>query len=613
MMKQMRENTKWIMLVTALAFVALMVFEWGMDASGRTSMGVGQIGSVDGRPVMYQEYMATYRNLYDQVQQSQEDPISSRRNEEIEDAAWDEVVNQILIRQELNRRGIEVAPEEIRQAARFSPPPNIRQNPAFQTDGQFDLQKYQDFLATSADNALLLQLEQYYRDVIPRSKLLRQVTTGIYPSDADLWWRYRQQNERVRLRLAALSPRVRVPDSLVSVSEEEIDAYYQDNREAFRVPARAQLRVVHLNMAPTPRDTAAALELAREIRQEILSGADFAEVARRESADESSAQRGGDLGTFARGGMVPPFEEAAFSAREGEITEPVRTRFGFHVIQVRERQADSVTASHILVPVERTDESELRLLTRADSLENLLESRTLEEAAEIMGIHVQSYTLSESFPVVPGLGRVTEGADWALEEAQPGDVSPLFENDRAFYAFELIERQPEGYRTVDEVRDAIVRNIRLEKQKERAADGARELAARARESGSLDDVSGEPGTSVQEIEPLNRFGNVPGVASDPQVVGTAFGLSEGEISDPVVGAESVYLVELLERIPADSAAWEAQKEEQRRGIMGRLQQQRLQQWLAGLREQAEIDDRREEVLRPPDEQQQRQGFPASPF
>ena len=101
MMRQMREATKPIMLFTAIAFVALMVFQWGMDITGQSSGGLGEIGRVNGDPVSYDDYMATYRNLYDQIQSSQEEPITSGQNKEIEDMAFDEVVNQILIRQEL--------------------------------------------------------------------------------------------------------------------------------------------------------------------------------------------------------------------------------------------------------------------------------------------------------------------------------------------------------------------------------------------------------------------------------------------------------------------------------------------------------------------------------
>ena len=137
MMRQMRENTKWIMLVTALAFVALMVFEWGMDITGRSAGGLGEIGKVNGIPVMYEDYQATYRQLYDQAQESQEQPLTSQQNRDLEDAAFDQVVNRILIEEELERRGIDVSDEEILQAARYSPPADVRA--LFQGEQGFDL------------------------------------------------------------------------------------------------------------------------------------------------------------------------------------------------------------------------------------------------------------------------------------------------------------------------------------------------------------------------------------------------------------------------------------------------------------------------------------------
>ena len=185
MMRTMRERSKWIMLAAALAFLALMVFEWGMDATGRSGGAAGSLGRVNGTDVAYDRYQNVYRNLLDQAQAGQADPLTSQQNKELEDAAWDEVVNQILIQEELGRRGIVVSNDELRQAAQFSPPPGFRSNPAFQTEGVFDLQKYQSFLAESPED-VLLQLEAYYRDVIPRSKLLRQVTEGIYVPDGEL-------------------------------------------------------------------------------------------------------------------------------------------------------------------------------------------------------------------------------------------------------------------------------------------------------------------------------------------------------------------------------------------------------------------------------------------
>src|SRR5699024_6605886 len=117
-------------------------------------------------------------------------------NDQIEEEAWQQVVMDKLIERELERRGIRVTDEEIRQAARSVPPAEFMSNPMFMTDGQFDMNKYTQFLASpSVDNQLLLQLEAYYRDIIPRSKLYYQVVAGTHLTDGDIWQMYRDANE----------------------------------------------------------------------------------------------------------------------------------------------------------------------------------------------------------------------------------------------------------------------------------------------------------------------------------------------------------------------------------------------------------------------------------
>jgi len=245
-MRQMRENTKWIMVVVAVAFVGLMVFQWGMDITGRSSGSLGEIGQVNGDPVQYEEYMNTYRRLFDLTQNQQAEPISSLQNRQIEDAAWDQLVDQLLIRQELRRRGIDVTDEEVRQAARFTPPPEMRSSPAFLTNGEFDIAKYQEYLANAADPVLFQQLEAYYRDVLPQGKLMRQLATGVYVTDADLWSRFKDGNERATVRYVAFDPTVRVPDDSVTVTESEIEDYWDENQDDFERPASATVTVIAL-------------------------------------------------------------------------------------------------------------------------------------------------------------------------------------------------------------------------------------------------------------------------------------------------------------------------------------------------------------------------------
>lgn len=602
MMRQMREATKPIMLVTALAFVALMVFEWGMDASGMSSGSVGEIGRVNGDPVNYDDYMAAYRRLYDQVQNSQEGMITSQQNRELEDAAFDEVVTQILIQQELRERGIRVTDQEISEAAQFSPPDYLR--PQFMNDqGQFDLQGYQSFLASLPPEQLLI-LEAFYRDVIPRGKLLRQVTSGIYVSDAELWQRYQDENAQVEIRFVPFDPAGRYPDAEFTVPESEIEAYYGDNEEEFEVPARASVRAAVLPKTPTAADSAAALERAQEVRAEIVGGEDFATVAERESADEGSAAQGGDLGVFQQGQMTPAFDQAVFSAPVGQVTEPVETPFGYHLIEVMERWAqDSARARHVLVPIERTDDSEIELLVLADSLEDMTESNTLEEAAAAVGATVSTLDISEDFPFITGAGQASEGADWAFEEAAPGDVSPVFETEQAFYALELIESEPAGVLPLSDVRASIESRLRLEMKIERARSEAEEILARVRGGEALANVAADAGLEVRSAGPFSRLDFVPGIGRQNAAIGAAFGTPVGEVSDVVTTAANAFLIEVVGRTPADSTAWQAQLDEQRARVIQSIEQQRLDEWITALRESASIIDRRSEVLREPGDEE----------
>ena len=600
MMRQMRAATKPIMLVTAGAFVALMVFQWGMDITGQSSGGLGEIGRVNSDAVMYTEYMAAYRNLYDEIQSSQEEPVSSQQNKEIEDAAFDEVVNQLLIRQELRRRGIGVSDQEISQAAQLSPPGELR--PQFtDEDGQFDFNGYQIFLATLPADQLLL-LEAYYRDVIPRGKLLRQVSAGIYLSGAELWQRWKDQSEQVEVRYMAFEPATRYEDAQFSIPNSDIEGYYRDKQEEFEVPARAAVKVVVLDKTPTTADTMASGERAIEIRQELLDGADFAETAQQASADQGSAQLGGELGVFPKGRMMGTFDSTVFSAPVGQLTEPVKTAFGFHIIEIQERWGqDSAQARHVLVPIQRTDESEIALLTLADSIEDLGESMVMEDVGTNAGVDVQTVDISQNFPFLVGAGQISEGADWIFEEALVGDISPVFETPQAFYMLELLSSEPEGVLPLEEARATIESILLFDSKMSQAEVEGQAAVARIRSGETLEDVAADLGLEVRDTGLFSRSDFVPGLGRQNATIGSAFGLRSGEVSEVITTPTNTFIMELVGYVPADSAAWISQRTQQRQTQVFILQQQRLQEWIDALRAAARIIDRRDEVLAPTDE------------
>lgn len=599
MMRQMREATKPIMLFTAIAFVALMVFQWGMDITGRSGGGPGEIGSVNGDPVLYDNYMAAYRQIYDQVQRSQEELISSQQNKEIEDRAFDEVVNQLLIRQALEERGITVTDREISEAAQYNPPDYLR--PQFVDEsGALDLASYQSFLASLPPEQLLI-LEAYYRDVIPRGKLLRQVSSGIFLSDSELWQAYRDRNEQVEIQYVPMDPATRYEDDRFTISDEDIEAYYQANQEEFEVPARATVDVAVLDKTPTPADTLASRARADSIRREIVDGADFAEVAQRESSDEGTASNGGELGVFAKNSMAAPFDSAVFAAPIGQVVGPVRSSYGFHVLEVEERwAADSARARHILIPISRTDDSEIALLTRADSLEDLAGDMPLQAAAEAVGLTASTMDIAQNFPFIPGAGQVSEGADWLFEDAAPGDVSPVYETPTAFYALELISAQPEGVLPLDDAEPAIRSTLLFDRKMEAAQEEAREVVTAVRSGRALANVAADMELEVRSAGPFTRNDFVPGIGRQNAAIGAAFGLEPGQVSDVITTPANAYVIEVLSRTAADSTAWLAQLPQQRQAAIQAEQQQRLQEWISALRAAAEIRDRRDVVLAPQD-------------
>jgi peptidyl-prolyl cis-trans isomerase D len=601
MMRQMRDATKPIMIAVAFAFIGLMVFTWGMDITGQSALGIGDIGRVNGDAVTYDAWQAAYRNLYDQIQRSQEQPVTTQQNKEIEDAAFDEVVNQLLIGQELRRRGIRVTDQEIIQAAQLSPPADLRPQFTSEETGQFDITGYQTFLASLPPEQLML-LEAYYRDVIPRGKLLRQVSSGIYLSDAELWQLFRDNNEQVEVRFVGLDPATRYEDSDFDISEADTEAYYQDHQEEFAVPARASVKVVVLGKTPTAADSAAAGETAVRVRQEILDGADFAEVAERESSDEGSAVLGGDLGVFPQGRMIGAFDSTVFAVPLNTVVEPVRTAFGYHIIEVLERWgADSVQARHVLIPFERTDDSEIALLMLADSLEDMGEVMPLEEAAANVGLEITTVDLAENFPFVGGAGQISEGADWVFLEGEPGDVSPVFETDQAFYTLELISTTPEGVLPLETARAAIESTLRFDRKMVQATVDGQAMLDRIAAGEDFTEAAEDLGLQMEEPTPFTRNQFVPRLGRQNAAIGASFGLRPGQISEVITTAANAFVIEQVSYAEADSAAWLGQAIQQRQTQAGIQQQTRLQMWVAALRAAARIVDRRAEVLAPQDE------------
>jgi peptidyl-prolyl cis-trans isomerase D len=211
-----------------------------------------------------------------------------------------------LLQAEYRKRGISVSDDEVREFARYAPPPWITSAPELQTNGQFDPDKYQRLLASAQarQSGLLLQLEAYYRTEIPREKLFDQIASGVYITDAELWRAWRDQHDSAQVSYVAFVPVVDAA-AMKAIPESDLRSYFDKHRSEFQNPGRAVLSVVVIPRVVSAADTAAARARALKLREEIMKGAKFEDVAKRESSDSASGRNGGELGRGAKGRFVP--------------------------------------------------------------------------------------------------------------------------------------------------------------------------------------------------------------------------------------------------------------------------------------------------------------------
>ena len=236
MMQQLRKSTKVIMVLVSITFVGLMVFEWGMDLSGRSSrQGTGtSLGSVDGTDISVDDYQRQYQILYEEASARAPEGLSREQLEQIEQQAWNDVVDLTLLRHEAERRGLRVTDSELVEYIRYNPPPEVAAMPAFQTEGQFDLAKYQAALADPALEQTWLEYERQLRSTLPIQKLQEQVIAGTIVTEAEARQVYRDRNERAKIEYIHLDPQILARDAAAGVTDADIRTYYDEHAEFYR-------------------------------------------------------------------------------------------------------------------------------------------------------------------------------------------------------------------------------------------------------------------------------------------------------------------------------------------------------------------------------------------
>ena len=599
MMQAFRNSAK---VAGAIFAILMLVFVLtSVDWSGLTMTTT--VGKINGESIDARTYQGFVQQTIDNRQRDLPASLTLEERNQIEDQVWEQLVESRVLETEYERRGITVTTDEIVQAIRNSPPADFRDVPEFQTDSQFDIGKYQRWLTSSVGAQYLPALESQYRDQLRRSKLLRVVAADIYLSDAALWEQYRDENEQVKIGLTAIIPRNVVPDSAVKLTDQEVTAYYRAHQDDLQRPRTAYLSFVALPRLTDASDTAAARARADSARAAILGGEPFADVARRESADSASAANGGELAEWTKGNMDPAFDSAAFALPLKRVSEPVLSQFGFHVIEMTSRKGDKAKGRHILIPIEVTGEHRDRLDARADSLERIAAERddpaALDTVSKALSLPVgRTGGVQEGTRVQIGNLVVPDAGAWAFSGAEPGATSPVIESSFAYYVFRLDSVQAAGVPPLAQIRPAVEHALRTQKKKDLAKPKAQEYLKRLEQGETMAGAAKAMSLPHQEFGPFTRV-NPP--LTDPMVVGTAFGLEKGQRSGLLDTPDGLYVMESLERTPADSTKFAKELDEYRARMIDLARQARIRGYMAALRESARIVDNRAKLR----QQQQR--------
>ena len=597
MLDRMRRHKAWLKWTLALAGFALLVLGFPLiqpppETTGALTDVLAQVGDQE---ITVGEFQTLYRRQLQsyQVQSGGEITADILRSMGIDRQLLQQMIDEYAALQEAARLGVTVSDSEVREA--------IVSLPAFQQDGEFIGEAaYLQMLRMQQPPLAPADFEENVRRSLMLQRLQAAITDWITVSDEDVEREHVRRNERVRLSaisfraddfregLAATDDDVAalfeqnandylVPEKrrlrfvLIDVpalkaqftpSDADVQAYYDNNLD--RYTEEVDLRVSHILLRTQDKELADVQAEAASIAAEARDGADFAELARRYSEDEGTREAGGDLGRIARGQMVPEFEGAAFALEQDEVSDPVTSMFGVHVIKATEKSGgtmqtlDEVRDGIVDLLQQESADARADALSEAMSLE-IDEAADLEAAAVRRGLEVQESGFAALGEPILGLGFSSEVTTQAFQLADGEVAGPIpTPTGPAFVTVTGIQAPyvPPLEEVEARVRDDVVRRKAFVMAQERAD----AVAALLQDADDFGSAAQAEDLAVNESGLLARGEVMPGVGVNAQVEEVAFSLSPGETSAPVLTGNSAVVVHVHERQDADRADLQANRE-----------------------------------------------------
>ena len=624
-MRRHKNWLKWSLFLVVVAFILLYIPSFMRDPSG-VAGSHDVVASVEGQDItvqrfrrVYQQQMQAYRNAYG----------ASMDEKLLKQLGIDQRIVQQMIEEEAaiveaRRLRITASDEEVRA--------RILAIPAFQENGRFiGDQRYLQVLQMQNPPMRPDEFEEQIRRGVLVEKLQAALTDWLTVSDAEIAAEFRRRNEKVKLAVVAFpadkfregvtasdaeiaayfnehKAEYRIPDkrkiryALVDVqairertqvNALDVQRYYEDNEQQYSTPE--QVRASHILLKTQGKDDAAVKKQAEDLLAKIKGGANFAELATKFSEDEASKAKGGDLDYFGKGQMVGEFDKVAFELQPGQVSDVVKTSYGYHIIKVMEKKAASKRSLDEVRPqIEdqlRWDRAQAEAQRIADDVASKLKTPAgFDAVAKPRGLVVNDSAFFAREEPIAGLGVAPAAAARAFE-LKEGEVSEAIRTPQGFAFITVTGTQPAKDPTVEEVKA----RVREDVVKKKALDAAREKAASVAPQlkGNFDAAAKSAGLEVKTTDLIARGAPVADLGISAAVDAAAFALPAGGVSDPIVTDTGAVVVRVLEKQDAGAADLAKARDTLRTEILNNRRNQFYASYMTKARDRMRITINRE--------------------
>ncbi len=483
------------------------------------------------------------------------------------------LIQREILLQQADAMGLKASPDDIRR--------ELREGPWAQylfPNGQFvGKDRYADF--TDRLHLSTADFERQIGNELEINRLEALITGGMLVSDKEVEASYQRQNTKVRFDYAVLNgedlrkqinpsdadlhkffeqnaarykdadPETRkisylsftpeqVPGGMPQVSDQQAQQYYQQHLKDYQVPEQAKVRHILISV-PRGADAkadAAAKEKAEDVLKQLRAGGDFASLAKKYSDDPGSKEQGGELGMLQHGVTVPEFDKVSFAQSPGQISEPVKTQFGYHIIQTEEKQTahtkpfDEVKGN-ILATLVR-DRQAQAAQAFATSLANEAKKDGLEKTAGAHHLQVTSTDYIAQGAIVPGVADSTKLVSDAFA-AKKGGAPAVATTGEGYAVYQVADVHPAHAPTFDEYKAHLLQDFREQQLPGLLAAKTSALAAEAKKTGDLKEAAKSVGATVKSTDLVGRDGQVPDLGQIGQIAPQLFDLSDGQISNSI--------------------------------------------------------------------------------